>query len=106
VTSLDQTSFDQTERRLRSAIEQRQFDVVPECLEAFRAQVDARLAALPKDSAERTQLLRHVNEVLEWARLLSCTARAGYADQMRQVSSFNCFLSRAPRSNSRFHIDL
>jgi hypothetical protein len=91
---------------LRNAVAQRRFDAVNESMQAFCVSADAHLAALPADSPERGETVAHVIRILEWSRVMLSTARAGYADGLRRLSSLNRYMTRTPSGPSRVRIDL
>jgi hypothetical protein len=98
--------MEQSERDLRNAVEQRRFDAVNESLRAFCARADTHLAALPAGSPERSHTVAHVIRTLEWSQVMLSTTRAGYADDLRRISSLHRYLARTPARRSRVQIDL
>ena len=70
------------EATLRRAIAQRQISRAEELIGCYCEVANVRLSALPAGNPERIEILKRVLGVFEWARLMLCLARSGYANRL------------------------
>jgi len=82
------------EKELRDAVVQRRYARIPGLAHEFRLSAEALAAALPS-GAERRDLIAGAAEVLEWARLSLCAARAAIADELRTLPFVRRYLVAA-----------
>jgi hypothetical protein len=94
------------ERELRRAVERRQFEAVDSLIASFCGLADEYLSSLPVGNPDRREILTRVLAVLEWARLMLCTARAACSGQLDRLFWANRYLDRPDRAEIGVRIDL
>jgi hypothetical protein len=72
----------ESESALRRAIELRKPEGIEELISSYCRRTNSHLSALKAPDPRRGEILMHVIEVLKWARLMLCLAKADYAAQV------------------------
>jgi hypothetical protein len=78
-------NFKKIENDLRSAVIHRRYADVGRLAQLFCAAATASAKPLPPGDPARAEIARHVEEVLEWGRLMLSVARAMNADELRRL---------------------
>ena len=94
------------ERELRRAVERHQFDAADSLIASFCGLADEHIGALPADGPDRYEIVTRVLTVLEWARLMLCTARADCSEQLDRLFWANRYLDRPDRADLGVQVDL
>jgi hypothetical protein len=85
------------ERRLRSAIERRQYGDLPKLLE------DMRLIA---DQHRKPDVANWMRATIDWARLMVITQRQMWADELDRLPMVSRYLDRGMKTPSGVCLDL
>jgi hypothetical protein len=99
-------SLENRETELRRAVEGRQFEAADMQIASFCRVADEYIAAFPKGSLERYEILTRVLTVLEWARLMLCTSRAECSNQLDRLFWANRYLDMPDRTEAGLQFDL
>lgn len=94
------------EQELRRAVERRQFETVDSVIASFCALADEHISSLPSGDPGRYEIITRVLAVLEWARLMLCTARADCSEQLERLFWANRYLDRPDPTEGGVRIDL
>jgi hypothetical protein len=94
------------ERELRRAVERRQFAAANSLIASFCGLADEHISSLAAGSAARYEIVTRVLAVLEWARLMLCTARADCSEQLDRLFRANRYLDRPDRAELGVQVDL
>jgi len=95
----------QLENELRSAVTRGSYAQAQRAVTAYCAQAADEWRALPLGDSRAHRIFDHLQEVLEWVRLMLSTSRASTAAEVRRVRLAKGYL--APRSvpQSRLRLD-
>jgi hypothetical protein len=94
------------EKELRRAVERRQFDAVDSLIASFCGLADEHIVSLTADNPLRVEIVTRVLTVLEWARLMLCTARADCSEQLDRLFWANRYLERPDHAELGVQVDL
>jgi hypothetical protein len=94
------------ERELRRAVERRQFAAADSLIASFCGLADEHIFSLPAGNPDRYEIVTRVLAVLEWARLMLCTARADCSGQLDRLFGANRYLDRPDSAELGVRIDL
>lgn len=83
------------ESDLRRAIGCQQFGSANALIDIYCRLAEKQAAALPADNPERRAILLRVQEVLEWARLFTLSARAAWAEELNRLPLVGAYLETA-----------
>jgi len=102
---MTQERFSKIENELRGAVIHRRYADVERLTQLFCAAAETQAKSLPAHDPGRAEIARHVEETLEWARLMLCTARAAVADEMRRLPFLRRYVGSAePRAGVRLDV--
>jgi len=93
------------EHDLRSAVTHRRYADVERLAQLFCAAAETQARSLPPGSAAKEEIVRHVEDTLEWARLMLCTARAATADELRRLPFLTRYVGAPEPPRARVGID-
>jgi hypothetical protein len=99
-------ALDIRERELRRAVECRQFAAADSLIASFCGLADEHISSLSAGNPLRYEIVTRVLTVLEWARLMLCTARADCSEQLDRLFWANRYLDRPDRAELGVQIDL
>ncbi len=81
------------EHELRRAVASLAYADVERLIKEFCGAAAAQAAALPQGDPEIGRLVRHVDEVLDWAHLMLSTARAACVAELTRISILHRYLA-------------
>jgi hypothetical protein len=93
------------ETDLRSAVTHRRYADVERLAQLYCAAAETQAKSLPAGDPGRARIVRHVEDTLEWARLMLHTARAATADELRRLPFVTRYVGSPERSRPGVHID-
>ena len=100
-------NFENAESQLRHAVTYRQLREVDSLINAYCAEADRELSALPEHDPRRRDLLTRVLDVLEWTRLMLCAARESCAARLERATMIDRYLgTQTPAPLPDTHFDL
>jgi len=96
----------QLEKNLRNAISGRRYTEVRLSAALFSAQASTEWNSFPADNPAARRIFSYWQDVMEWARLMMCTARACVTDDLRRARLTNRYLSRTGGPSGYVHLDI
>jgi len=102
---MTQEAFSRIENDLRNAVRLRRYAEVERLAQLFSAAAVNRVRSLAPGDAERANLVRHAEEVLEWSRMMVSAARASTADELRHLPFVKRYLPSGESRRSNVRLD-